>query len=154
MPFTPVIPSSYRTDRQDLHDAIEALIDAFILSRSYTVGRVWLGEMPDNYMAEGPMIVLGDITETTVHDIQSRTTTFTCALYWIDVLSDREEFGNRVDAFADYMRDLFTYNSRLVDPAAGELYQTGFTDGEQTQGVFSFGAPRLDFIYRVQVGRP
>ncbi len=154
MTFSPVIPPSYRTDRADLRAAIGAMVDAFIQSESYQIGRMFLSEMPDNFMAEGPLIVISDIGEEVVHDIQTRTSTFRGSLYWIDVFPDHDEYARRVDIFADHMRDLFTYNARLVDPAAGELYQAAFSEEERSQGPFTFGTPHVDFVYRVQVGRP
>lgn len=152
MPYTPVIPTSYQSDRQDLHDAIEALVDAFIASESYAIGRKFLGELPDSFFTEGPLIVIGQITEQIVHDVQTRTTTFSGSLFFIDTTSDHEEYSTRVNTFADRMRDLFTENPRLVNPGAGELYQTAFTEDERAQGRFTFGAPHVDFIYRIQEG--
>lgn len=152
MSFTPILPSSYQSDRQDLCDALEALIDAFIQQQSYTIGRVFLMSMPDNYMAEGPIIAIGDITEQVVHDAQTRTTTFSGSLFYLDTFPDHAEYRARVNAFADKMRDLFTENPRIVNPDAGELYEQGFAEDERTQGPFTFGAPHLDFVYRIQEG--
>ncbi len=57
-----------------------------------------------------------------------------------------------MNAFADHMRDLFTENPRIVNPGAGELYQTGFMEDERQQGAFTIAAPHVDFIFRIQEG--
>jgi len=150
MPFTPVIPPSYQTDRQDLNDAMAALIDAFIASESYAIGRMFLTEVPDGYMGEGPLIVLGDIVETIEHTMQIRITTFTCSMFYIDLITDRAEVNTRINTFADRMRDLLTYNPQIT--GKGELHQTGFSEDERTQGRFVFAAPHVDFEYVVQEG--
>jgi len=151
MSFTPVIPSSYQTDRQDLNGAIAALIDAFILSESYAVGRIFWSEVPASLTGEAPMIVLGDIVESVSHDMQVRITTFTGTLWYIDWITDRAEFNTRVNRWADRMRDLFTYNVSLVNPKA-ELRQTGLQESELRQGDIVVGAPSLTFQYIVQQG--
>jgi len=151
MPYTPVIPASYQTNRQDLNDAIEALIDAFIVSESYAVGRVFVSELPDSITGEGPMIVLGDITETIRHTMQLRITTFNGDLWYLDWWTDRVETNARVNRWADRMRDLFTYNVSLVN-ANAELRQIGFEEGELRQGNIVVNAPHITFQYVVQEG--
>lgn len=155
MPFTPVIPSSYQQDRQDLHDCLEGLIQAFIVSESYECGRVWLSSLPDSFTGEGPMIVLGDITEATLHDSGTRRTVFAGQLFYVDWITDRDEVGTRVDRWADKMRDLFTANPIILlnDGLAAELVQLGFAEGEFTQGSTVYAAPSIAFEFRVQRGR-
>lgn len=151
MTFTPVIPASYQTDRQDLNDAMEAIINAFIVSESYAIGRKYASELPDLVTAEGPLIILGDITEAIEHTIQLRITKFTGSLQYLDWITARGEYNTRVNRFADHMRDLFTYNARTVNPDA-ELYQTGFTEGTLVVGNMTFGVPQVDFTYDIQEG--
>ena len=152
MSFTPVIPTTYTSNRQDLCDGLAALVDAFIVSEDHEIGRMFLDEIPDSFTAEGPLIVIGEITEEVVHDAQTRTTTFRGALFFFDTFPDHGEYRRRVNAFADHMRDLFTENPRLINPAAGELYQIAFQEDERTQGRLTFGAPHIDWIYRIQEG--
>jgi hypothetical protein len=153
MPYTPVLPPTYtpQTNRVDLHDALETLVDAYIAAASYTLGRQWQSSLPDSFTGEGPLIVLGDITETIRHDAQLRHTVFAGSLFYVDFITDRQETGARIDAWSDYMRDLFTYNMSLVDPAQ-VLVQVGFAEGEFTQGSLVFAAPSVIWEYRVQEG--
>lgn len=149
--FTVVIPSSYQEDRQQLNEAIGALIDAFIVSQDYAIGRVFASELPASLTGEGPLIVLGDITETIKHDISLRTTVWTGAIWYVDWLTDPSETNNRVSIFADHMRDLFTANPTIT--GRGLLEQVGFQEGELQQGQLVFTAPQLLFAYTVQEGR-
>lgn len=151
MSFTPIIPSSYQSDRQDLNEAIQALIDAFIQSQSYAIGRIFWSELPASLTGEGPMIVLGDINEAIRHDISLRTTVWTGAIWYIDWLTDPDETNTRVSVFADHMRDLFTANPTIT--GRGLLQQVGFQEAELRQGELVFTAPQLLFTYTVQEGR-
>lgn len=150
MTYTPVIPASYQTDRQDLNDALGVLIDAFIVSESYAVGRKFMSEMPDSLTGEGPLIVLGDITETVQHTMQLRITTFSGSIFYIDSFPSRTEYNTRVNAFADRMRDLLTYNVQIT--GKGELRQVSFAEDERQQGRIIVGAPHVDYEYIVQEG--
>lgn len=151
MPYVPVIPASYQTNRQDLNDALEAIVNAFIVSESYAIGRKFQSEMPDTLTAEGPLIVLGDITEAIQHTMQLRITTFTGTLIYVDWMTDRQEYNTRVNRFADHMRDLFTYNRSTVNPDA-VLQQTGFEEGEMQLGNMVFGVPSVTYTYVIQEG--
>lgn len=153
MVFTPIEPTDTQTDRQDLCDALAAMVDAFIVANTWQVGRKFLSELPDSFLGEGPLIVIGAITERVTHDIQTRTTVFSGSLFFFDSFTSHEEYRVRVNTFADMMRDWFTANVRLVNPAAGELRQVGFMEDERTQGRFTFGAPHVDFEYEIQEGR-
>ncbi len=150
MPYTPVIPTSYQTDRADLTAALTALIDAFIASESYAVGRVFWPEIPDNLAGEGPIIALGEVTETVQHTMQLRITTFTGELWYIDWITERSELKARVDRWADRMRDLLTYNPQIT--GKGELREITITEGTRRQGTLEFDAPTLRFEYVVQEG--
>lgn len=151
MSFSPIIPSSYTTDRQDLNEALQALIDAFIASTSFAIVRKFWSELPSTLTGEGPFVALGDITETITHDISLRTTVYTGSLWYIDWLTDPVEYNERVAIFADHMRDLFTANPTIT--GRGLLQQVGFQEGELRQGTMVFGAPQLLFTYNVQEGR-
>lgn len=153
MSFTPVLPPTYtpQRDRQDLVAAMEALVDAYIAQAGFQLGRQWQSALPDSFTGEGPLIVLGDITETIRHDAQLRHTLFAGSLFYVDFITDRTQTGERIDQWADYMRDLFTYNASLVNPAQ-VLTQVGFAEGEFTQGSLVFAAPSVAWEYRVQEG--
>ena len=151
MPFVPIIPASYTTDRQDLNDALEALLDAFIASTSFAIVRKFWSELPNTLTGEGPFVAIGDITEDIKHDISLRTTVYSGSLWYVDWLTDPTEYNARVNVFADHMRDLFTANPTIT--GRGLLQQVGFQEGELRQGTMNFGAPQLLFTYNVQEGR-
>ncbi len=153
MPFTPILPTDYQSDRQDLNDAIEAIIGAFISSQGYAIGRKFMSEVPESLTGEGPLIALGDVTEEIRFTAQLWITTFTGSMYWIDWLTDRQESNNRANVFADHMRSLFAVNRSTVNGAA-VLQQTGFTEGELRQGNIVMNAPQLHYTYVVQRGDP
>lgn len=146
-----VIPSSYTSDRQELQQALGLIIDAFIASTSFAIIRKFWSELPNTLTGEGPFVAIGDITEAITHDISLRTTLYTGSLWYVDWLTDPEEYNNRVAVFADHMRDLFTANPTIT--GRGLLQQTGFQEGELRQGTLVFGAPQLLFSYNVQEGR-
>lgn len=127
-------------------------MEAYIVQADYQLGRQWQSALPDSFTGEGPLIVLGDITENIRHTNSLRLTTFAGSLFYVDFLTDPAEVGARVDAWSDYMRDLFTYNRSIVNPATGELVQTAFAEGEFTQGSLVFAAPSCVWEYRVQEG--
>lgn len=146
-----VIPSSYQTNRQDLDDALEAIIDAYIASNSHAVVRKFWSELPASLTGEGPFVAIGDIQERITHTEGLRITLFTGSLYYVDWLTDPQEYNRRCNTFADQMRDLFTANPTITN--RGLLQQTGFQTGELRQGTLVFGAPQLLFTYNVQEGR-
>lgn len=150
---TPVLPPTYtpQTNRADLVAALNVLVDAYITAAGFQLGRQWQSALPDGFAGEGPLIVLGDITESIRHDAQLRQTIFSGSLFYVDFITDRTQTSDRVDAWADYMRDLFTYNMSLVDPKA-VLVQVGFSEAEFTQGSLVFAAPSVQWEYRVQEG--
>ena len=151
MSFTPIIPSSYQEDRVELIAAVQALIDAFIVSQSYSIGRIFWSELPASLTGEGPMIVLGDINEAIKHDISLRTTVFTGTIIWVDWLTDPDEASARAAVFADHMRDLFTANPTIT--GRGLLEQVGYQEAELRQCQLTFNAPQLLFTYTVHEGR-
>jgi len=152
MPLNPVvIPSSYQTNRQDLDDALEAIMNAFIASNSYAIVRKFWHELPATLAGEGPFVAVADVQETIRHTEGLRITLFTGSMYYVDWITDPIEYNTRVNLFADQMRDLFTANPTITN--RGLLQQTGFQTGELSQGNLRFGAPQLLFTYNVQEGR-
>lgn len=146
-----VIPSSYQTNRQDLADALQAIIDAFIASTSFAIVRKFWHELPATLMGEGPFVAIGEVVETITHTEGLRITLFTGSLIYVDWLTDPVEYAARVNRFSDMMRDLFTANPTITN--RGLLQETGFQEAELTQGTTRFGAPSLLFTYNVQEGR-
>ncbi len=154
MAYTPVIPSEYQQDRQDLHDVISAIMDAFIASENGQVGRAYAASFPASLQGELPLIVMGDIEEAIVHTTQLRITTFTGTVWYVDRFPEREAYSTRVNTWADRMRDLFTANGHIVldDGLEAEMHQTTVQEGELRQGNVVFGAPGLTFVMTVQRG--
>lgn len=146
-----VIPSSYQTNRQDLSDALQAIIDAFIASTSFAIVRKFWAELPATLRGEGPFVAIGEVVETITHTEGLRITLFTGSLIYVDWLTDPVEYARRVNRFSDMMRDLFTANPTIT--GRGLLQETGFQEAELTQGADRFGAPSLLFTYNVQEGR-
>jgi hypothetical protein len=123
---TAVIPSSFQTDRQDVHALLIAIADAWI-SYAETNGIVhglvrkrW-HTLPEDLSDEGPFVYITEISERIVHDYGTRTTTFEGGLAYVDVLSDPEQTDDRVNSFADYMRDVFTANVETIAAYFGAL---------------------------------
>lgn len=154
MTYVPVIPTEYQRDRQDLHDVISAIVDAFILSENGQVGRAYASSMPASLQGELPIIILGDIEENTIHTTQLRITTFTGTLWYVDRFPERGAYSDRVNVWADRMRDLFTANGHITldDGLEMEMHQTTLQEGELVQGNVTFGAPGLQFVGTVQRG--
>ncbi len=154
MTYVPVIPTEYQQDRQDLHDVIGAMVDAFIVSENGQVGRRYASEFPAGLQGELPLVVLGDIEEAIQHTTQLRITRFTGTLWYIDTFPERGAYSDRVNRFADRMRDLFTANGHIVlaDGLEAEMHQVTFQEGELRQGNVVFGAPGLQFVMTVQRG--
>ena len=141
MPYTVVIPGSWNPSRQALNDILSAMIASFMTAVPGVIRRYW-SELPASLTGEGPFVYQGPINENIVHDQGTRQTTYTGYIGYVDVLADPVETNTRCNAFADYMRELFTANARISLGAAGTgsvdaiLQQTGITDGpsELTQG--------------------
>lgn len=154
MTYSPIIPTApyTQTNRQNLSAALVELVDAFIVSETYTCGRVVKVAMPSSLIGEGPMIVIGTITEQVTHDDQTRTTLFSGELFYVDWVTEPEELNARVDRWADKMRDLFTANPSLL--TIGILQQQSFQEGELNQGNLVFAAPSIQWTYSIMEGRP
>ncbi len=150
-PITPVIPSSWQTDRADLNDALVSLIEAFRTNVSMTVVRKMFSELPNTLTGEHPFVYIGDITEDIHHDASTRSTVYHGTIGFVDTLVNPIETNDRVNVFADYMRDLFTANAALV--GQGVLEQTAFAEGEITQGTIRRTNAILTFTWSVLEGR-
>lgn len=151
MTFTAVTPAAFSTPRQDMHDALQAIVDLFITDTSYAIVRKFWHEIPPTLGAEGPFVAIGEVIEEIVHTEGTRITQLTCQLYYVDLITDAQEYARRVNTFADKMRDYLTANARII--SRGMLQQTGFAETEVRQGPAQLGAPYATVTYRVMEGR-
>lgn len=153
MTFSPIIPiSNWETDRQDLNDALSAMIASFQAVVPDVVRKAWT-EIPASLTGETPLIYLGDITETEHHDSGTRVTQFAGTLQYVDSSPDNQEANNRANTFADYFRELFTANYHLVS-GRGILQQIGLREIRADQGPLrGFMALELSYTYVIQDGR-
>jgi hypothetical protein len=135
MTFTAVTPSNLQTNRADIRDALMALL-ASAQAATGSFNQAWRARPAG--VGEFPLVYLGAINEPKiVHDMQTRVTTFTGSIVYVDTLALASETGARVDAFLDYMREVMTYNFDILSqkiPGAGKLAQTGVSDVEETWG--------------------
>lgn len=150
MSFTAVTPTDFQTDRADLNAALDILFDNFMAYVPGIVRKHW-SELPASLTGEGPFVYLGDIRENISHDMQTRGTYFLGEIGYVDVLVDSQETNDRINVFADYMREWFTVNARIMP--RGILQQTGLTEGELSQGVLRFANPRIQYQFWVGEGR-
>ena len=146
-----VIPSDWTSARQDLNSALEAIITAFITYSSYAVVRKFWSELPQSVTGEGPAAILSEVQETVTHDSGTRATLFEGRLVYVDFITDPIEVNNRINIFADRMRDLFTANASILAPYL--LEQTGFQEGEMEQGMVRVQSPYVTFRLAVLEGR-
>ena len=162
MTITAVLPTSYQTNRQNVHALLIAIADAWIaycqtnlatMFHNQGVVRVAWHHLPEDLSGEGPFVYIGDIRERVTHDQQTRLTVFSGTLGYVDVLADPFETDDRVNAFSDYMRDIFTANARQLDP--GMFQQTGASDAPDVrEGPYPFAHFVVDWTFTVQEGRP
>lgn len=160
MAYTPVIPTSWDPTRQALNDMLGAILAGFIAAVPGVVRRYW-SEVPASLTGEGPFVYQGAIDEQIAHDAGTRQTVYSGSLGYVDVLVDPQETNTRENAFADYMREVFTANARISVGAAGTgsvdgiLQQTRLVDGptELVQGNARLTDMRLDFTFTVLEGR-
>lgn len=150
MTFTAVTPTNFQTDRADLNTCLGLLIADFMTVVPNAVRKHW-SELPASLTGEGPFVYVGDITETIVHDLQTRGTMFTGDIGYVDVLADPQQTNDRVAVFADYIREWFTVNARIMP--RGILAQTGFREGEISQGTLRFTDARVSYFFQVMEGR-
>lgn len=149
MTFTPITPSLLSTERQDCYDAIAAILDAFIAAQPTVLRKQHL-TFPRTMAGEAPFVYLS-INETIAHDWQTRITVFTGFIGYVDTAADPDEAQDRVNAFADYMREWLTVNSRIIPNK--EFRQIGFEDGERLEGGVLASDPHVTVQLVSQVGR-
>ena len=151
MTFTPVIPSVWETDRQDLNDALGLMIAAFQAVQPDVVRKAW-SEIPASYTGETPLVYLGDIVETIQHTPAIQWQEFTGQIGYVDTSPDNQEANERANTFADFFRELFKVNYHLLP--RGYLQQTGLSEAPATQGPLTgFMHLVLTFTFTVQEGR-
>lgn len=149
MPFTPVTPTNTSTERQDVYSAVTAIIDAFIAAQP-TILRKHHLTFPRTIAGEVPFVYLS-INESVLHDWQTRITTFDGFIGYVDTNADPQETQQRVNAFADGLREWLTANARIIPDK--EFRQVGFEDGERLQGGALGTDPHVTFQLISQVGR-
>jgi hypothetical protein len=152
MTYTPVIPTTrWETNRQDINDFLDAIVVAF-QGVVPNVVRKFFSDMPESYTGELPLIYLGELTETIVHDSGLRHTHWEGSIGYVDTSPDNQESNTRANTFADYFREVFTANARIFDP--GILAQTGLREGRATQGPLGgFQHLVLSYVFDLQEGR-
>jgi hypothetical protein len=152
MPYSIVVPTSrWETNRADLNDALQQIIAAFQTTVPGVIQKFW-SEIPESYTGELPLIYLGELPETIIHDDGLRQTTWRGTLNYVDTSPDNRDANNRSNIFADYMREMFTANARVIPP--GILQQTGLSETRAAQGPLGgFMQTVVEFQYVVQEGR-
>lgn len=151
MTFTPVIPSQWETDRQDLNTALGLMIAAFQAVQPGVVRKAW-SEIPQSYTGETPLVYLGDIVETIQHTPAIQWQEFTGQIGYVDTSPDNQEANTRANTFADFFRELFKVNYHLLP--RGYLQQTGLSEAPATQGPLTgFMHLVLTYTFTVQEGR-
>lgn len=151
MPYAPVIPVTWDPTRQDVNDFLYSIIAAFQSAVPGVVRKQW-SEIPQSFTGETPLVYLGALSEEISHDMGLRTTTFIGQIGYVDISPDNQEANTRANSFADYFREVFTANARILPP--GIFQQTGLHEQPATQGPLQgFMHLVVDFTYRVQEGR-
>lgn len=137
--------------RRDLHDGVLAMLEAFTAAYPDYV-RCSHHALPLGRLGEGPYVYIADIRESIEHTEGLRITTFAGAFGYVDTLVDPEETDDRVNLWADYMRDVCTANVRMLPP--GVFAQTGLHEEELPEGSL---APQTNVViewrFTVQEGR-
>lgn len=127
------LPPQWQTDRQDLQAACLAMLNLFVGSYADYIRAVYT-ERPLTTVGEGPFVYVGKIVEVTLQDQGIRQTSFHGVFGYVDVLVEPRETSDRVNVFADFMRELLTYNARMLAP--GIFYVDGLDDApEVKQGI-------------------
>lgn len=160
MVYSPVIPTTWNPTRQALNDILTAIIAGFQAAVPGVIRKYW-SELPQSLTGEGPFVYQGAINETILHDSGTRQTLYRGSIGFVDVLADPQETNTRENAFADYMREVFTANARISVGATGTgsvdgiLQQVGLVDGptELVQGNARLTDMRVDFTFTVLEGR-
>ena len=77
---TPVIPTSYQSNRAQLSAALIALMDAYLVSAPTVVRKSWAA-MPATLTGEGPFVFVGPVNESIRHSEGLRFTEFSGSVY-------------------------------------------------------------------------
>ena len=163
MTIIAVLPSVYQRDRQDVHELVIAIADAWIAyCRANMTGtaagivRARWHTLPQDLSGDGPFVYVSDIAEHITHDMQTRTTVFEGGLGYVDVLAEPEETDDRINAFSDFMRDIFTANVRTIEAQtsrSGMFEQYEASDVPPIhEGAYPFAHFLLRWRYVVQGG--
>lgn len=163
MTITATIPTTFTTDRQDVHDLLMAIATGWIAycQTNFTgltpgIVRAARHTMPEDLSGEGPLVFIGEIHERITHDMQTRETVFEGDLAYADTLGEPEETDARVNAYADYMRDTFTANVDAIEKSTG---RSGMFEQYEAmdvpplhEGPYPFGHFLIRWRYVVQGG--
>lgn len=161
MTYTAVVPvTNWATYRADLNGALSDMIAAFQAQVPGVIRKQW-SEIPASFTGETPLVYLGDIVETILHSGGQRSGAVSdglrhCAFHgtigYVDTSPDNQEANTRANTFADYMRDLFSANCRIL--GGGILDQTGLREAPATDGpLHGFMHLVLDWEYNIGDGR-
>lgn len=142
MTYTPIIPTQWNPIRQNINDFLESIVAAFQVQYPAVVRKYW-SEVPATYSGEVPLIYLGDIIETilftgstgwsaSIDGAGLRHAAFAGAVHYVDVAPDNQEANARANSFADYFREVFSANARILPP--GIFQPTGLSEGPAFDG--------------------
>jgi hypothetical protein len=160
---TATIPATFQCDRQDVHALVVSIADQWIVycranftGTALGIVRARWHTLPETLDGDGPFVYVSEIKEQIVHDYGTRTTTFEGGIGYVDVLNEREETDDRINAFSDYMRDVFTANARTIEAATGrsgmfEQYE-GSDENPLQEGPYPFAHFMIRWRYVVQGG--
>jgi hypothetical protein len=155
---TAVIPTTFQTDRQDIHALVIAIADGWITycqtnAIAEGIVRARWHVLPETLDGEGPFVYLSEITERITHDMQTRTTVFEGGVGYVDTYGDPEEVDDRINAFSDYMRDVFTYNAQTMDSGHGVFEEYEAADANPLhEGPYPYPHFMIRWRYVVQGG--
>lgn len=134
---TPVLPSQWQTDAQDVHNAILDILTTFTAAYPGYIRQV-RHALPQSITAEGPFLYLGRIREALAYSGGDSTigyglvqTRFEGEIGYVDVLVDPEETDARILVVRDALRQLFVVNARVLP--AGIFQMTTMDDGPELQ---------------------
>ena len=148
-----VVPATYGTWRQDLHAALMAMLDAFRATAN-TQGIIHADHhtLPDSLTGESPYTYIGDFQATEQFSSQVRTTTFTGTIGYVDWLTNRDQLDDRINAFMDLMRDLFTLNINVLAPGILAIDSEDKGPKELRQDQVVMGHAEIAWSFVVQEG--
>jgi hypothetical protein len=151
--ITATIPTTFTTDRQDVHELLLAISDAWIAycqanGIAQGIVRARWHTLPEDLSGEGPFVYISEITEQIQHDMNTRVTVFEGGLGYVDVLSDPEETDDRINHFSDYMRDIFTANVDAIEKSTGRSGMFEEFEGADSNPLHEGPYPYAHFMVR------